>query len=163
MTKTSKDEGEKANPGGAGDCLAELEAIDHVVFDAFHVAEDVEHLIACHTDSLPEVARKLAVALLAIDAAGAARKAALVEQVEGRRMLILDARPRVENSALFWRPGGAGYTFDLGQAGLYTFDDARSHRETDVPVPYQIARSVARLHVPSDLLREAWDISPSKR
>ena len=48
------------------------------------------------------------------------------------KFYILDVRSVVGNCAMFWRPQGAGYTTQLEAAGLYSEEEARSHRETDI-------------------------------
>lgn len=49
--------------------------------------------------------------------------------VEPRRSdlgYIADVRNGPSDYVFFWRPGGAGYTSDLSQAGLYTREDYES-------------------------------------
>lgn len=70
---------------------------------------------------------------------------------------ILDTRQVVGNCALWWRPDGAGYTCDLGDAGLYSREAARSHRETDIAVPRELAERLAIRHVRLDQLRAALE------
>ncbi len=73
-----------------------------------------------------------------------------------KRFYILDTRQIVGNCALWWRPDGAGYTTELKEAGLYSERDAKSHRETDVAVPEEIAKACSVTHVPADGLRDAF-------
>ncbi len=68
---------------------------------------------------------------------------------------ILDARSCVGNCALWWRPNGKGYTCELSQAGLYTLEDASSHREIDIPVHRSIAENRVVKHVRWDALNDA--------
>lgn len=68
---------------------------------------------------------------------------------------IQDARSYVGNSVLFWRPGGAGYTTNLDEAGLYTLEEASSHRDTDIPIPFLIAHACISREVHGDTLRAA--------
>ena len=60
---------------------------------------------------------------------------------------ILDARSCVGNCALWWGPNGGGYTTELGEAGLYTLDDASSHSEHHIPVHRSIAENRQVRHV----------------
>ncbi len=71
-----------------------------------------------------------------------------------REYLILDMREVVGNCALFWRPEGRGYTCNLDEAGLYTYEEAMSHRDTDIPVHIDTARGSAVTHVRRDWLRQ---------
>ena len=63
---------------------------------------------------------------------------------------ILDIRSVVGNCALWWGPNGQGYTCNLDDAGLYTRAEAYSHRETDVPVPREMAERLVARHVRLD-------------
>ena len=60
---------------------------------------------------------------------------------------IQDTRSFVGDSALWWRPEGKGYTVNLDEAGTYTAAQCRGNRDTDRPVPVEIAMSVASTHV----------------
>jgi hypothetical protein len=64
---------------------------------------------------------------------------------------ILDSRSAVGNCALWWRPDSAGYTTELGEAGLY--ERCPSDRDTDILVPKEIAERLAVRHVRLDRLR----------
>jgi len=83
------------------------------------------------------------------------------------KFYILDSRTIVGNCALFWRPNGNGYTCDLNEAGLYTEEEAKSHRDTDIAVPEEMARTCSQSHVRVERLREMLDQAgtpwPSKR
>lgn len=68
---------------------------------------------------------------------------------------ILDARTCVGNCALWWGPNGSGYVCDLSKAGLYTLEDAKSHRETDIPIHRSIAENRVVKHV-------RWDAMPGE-
>lgn len=65
---------------------------------------------------------------------------------------VQDARPGsvVGNCASWWRPGGAGYTCDLNDAGVYRGAGLPSGRETDVPWPENYVRKHAVTHVRAD-------------
>lgn len=63
---------------------------------------------------------------------------------------LLDARSCVGNCASWWAPGGKGYVCDLRDAGKFTKEEAYSHRETDVPVPCEVADRAAVHHVRVD-------------
>lgn len=77
---------------------------------------------------------------------------------------ILDARSCVGNCALWWRPGGKGYTCELDQAGLFTEEAAGAHRRTDVPVHKDVARRLVVSHVRWEHLRDnGVDISGANR
>ena len=60
---------------------------------------------------------------------------------------LLDSRTVVGNCASFWCPEGKGYTVNLDEAGTYTAAQCRGNRDTDRPVPVEIAMSVASTHV----------------
>lgn len=63
---------------------------------------------------------------------------------------ILDARQIVGNCAMFWCPGGAGYTCELDKAGKYTRAEAFGKRPTDIPVECAVAEAAAIRHVRVD-------------
>ena len=67
---------------------------------------------------------------------------------------ILDSRTTVGNCALWWRPNGQGYCCNLDDAGLYTREDAESHRDTDIAVPRAVAEQLVVRHVRLDHLRQ---------
>lgn len=67
---------------------------------------------------------------------------------------ILDARSCVGNCALWWGKDSRGYTCNLDEAGLYTLEEALSHRDTDVPVHKDIARARIVQHVLWDHLTQ---------
>lgn len=67
---------------------------------------------------------------------------------------ILDARSCVGNCALWWRPDGRGYTCELNEAGLYDEEYAGGLRDTDIPVPVEVAKRLSVVHVRLDHLRE---------
>lgn len=82
---------------------------------------------------------------------------------------ILDNRSAVGNCALLWCPNGAGYTTQLDEAGLFSEEEAYSHRETDIPIPEELAKAASVTHVRSDRLRTLmfdaglpWKGSPQK-
>lgn len=68
------------------------------------------------------------------------------------RFYILDTRTVAGNCALWWRPGGHGYTTQLEEAGLFVAGE-RSLRETDLLVPEAVAQAHAATHVRLDTLR----------
>jgi hypothetical protein len=80
---------------------------------------------------------------------------------------ILDARSCVGNCALWWGPDGKGYVCELDKAGLYTLEDANSHRATDIPVHRTIAEKRAVRHVRWEPLHSAgvgiYDAQSGKR
>jgi hypothetical protein len=68
---------------------------------------------------------------------------------------VLDARTVVGNCAMWWCPNGQGYTCRIDEAGLYTADDVKSMRETDVPIHRdEVAKFVVQ-HVRLDHMRQA--------
>lgn len=64
---------------------------------------------------------------------------------------IRDARGDVGNCILWWCPGGHGYTCELDKAGKFTKSEAFGKRETDIPVPVEVADAAAIQHVRSDI------------
>ena len=82
----------------------------------------------------------------------------------GRDYYILDARQCVGNCAVWWRPQGKGYTCELNKAGLFTKEEAESHRKTDLPVHKDIAEGLVRQHVRWDsLISHGVDIYGAQR
>lgn len=77
--------------------------------------------------------------------------------LERGMFFILDSRSCVGNCAMWWGPDRKGYVCDLDEAGVYTEAEARSHRDTDVAVPCEIARHFSVTHCRSDWLREQYD------
>jgi hypothetical protein len=71
---------------------------------------------------------------------------------------ILDTRTPVGNCALWWAKDSRGYTCDLDEAGIYTEAEARSHRDTDVAVPCEVARKHTVVHCRLDWLRQNYDM-----
>ena len=76
-------------------------------------------------------------------------------RISSAHYYILDARSCVGNCALWWGPDGKGYVCDLSKAGLYTLEDASSHRATDVPVHRSIAENRVVKHVRWEHLHQA--------
>jgi len=66
---------------------------------------------------------------------------------------IQDTRSVVGDCVLWWGPDGNGYTLNIERAGLYTYKQASSHRETDVPWPKSMVDSLISSHVHIDSLR----------
>lgn len=79
------------------------------------------------------------------------------------KYLIMDSRSVVGNCALWWRPEGKGYTGEFSEAGVFDYKSAHAHRETDIPVPFELAEAVAVRHVRVDMLREFIDLDPGKK
>lgn len=63
---------------------------------------------------------------------------------------IRDTRQIVGNCVLWWGINRAGYTTELDKAGKYTEDETRGLRETDVPIPCEVADKAATIHVRAD-------------
>jgi hypothetical protein len=61
---------------------------------------------------------------------------------EGERFYLWDTRNYSGDFMLWWRHEGHGYTYNLDEAGLYSSEDARTGRDTDVPVPEELARKM---------------------
>jgi hypothetical protein len=98
-----------------------------------------------------------------------ADKKAVDPMTDPKRFYILDTRQIVGNCALWWCPEGAGYTTQLEGAGLFSEEDAKSHRYTDVAVPEDLAKKCSVTHVRVERLRDefhkagiAWP-APEKR
>ncbi len=68
--------------------------------------------------------------------------------------LIWDSRKGPSDMAWFWRKDGKGYTSDIDDAGRYTFDQATSHRRTDIAVPLELAIKISQRCVLLDVLRQ---------
>lgn len=64
---------------------------------------------------------------------------------------IRDARGDVGNCVLWWCPNGQGYTCELDKAGKYTEQEAFGRRDTDIPVPCEVAEAAAIRHVRADV------------
>ncbi len=60
----------------------------------------------------------------------------------------------VGNCALWWGKDRKGYTTQLEDAGLYTADEVRGMRETDVGWPKEFVESIAVRHVRVEPMRE---------
>ncbi len=63
---------------------------------------------------------------------------------------IRDRRQTVGNCVMWWREGGNGYTCNLDEAGKYTEAAAFHKRDTDIPVPVEVAEAAAVRHVRGD-------------
>ncbi len=60
------------------------------------------------------------------------------------RYYIQDTRSYLGDAVMWWRPNGEGYTSDIDAAGEYEEEHAmRLHegRETDLPIPVDVARA----------------------
>ncbi len=86
-------------------------------------------------------------------------------KAEPGEYLILHTEVVVGEAALFWRPNNSGYTIDFDQAGRYTREEAhaKGHRNTDIPVPVDIARACVRASVWMGKLRERMDCAPGRK
>ena len=74
---------------------------------------------------------------------------------DAKLFYIRDARQVVGNCALWWAVNGAGYTCELDQAGVYTYDEAFSgRRATDIPYEIEEVEKLVVRHVRLDHLRE---------
>ena len=78
------------------------------------------------------------------------------------RYYLSDDRQVVGNCMLWWCPNGAGYTCELGKAGIYTGSEA-DHRDTDVPWPVDYVQSRVVVHVRRDRLRDGIPASQEPR
>lgn len=74
------------------------------------------------------------------------------------RYYILDTRGCVGNCAMWWAPDRKGYTSELNKAGLYTAEQCRGLRETDIPILREIVERHAVRHVRLDRLRDAGHV-----
>ena len=73
------------------------------------------------------------------------------------RFYILDTRTIVGNCAMFWGPDKGGYTTELDKAGLYSKEETRGLRDTDLAVPEDLARAFAVTHVRVETLHSALE------
>lgn len=76
--------------------------------------------------------------------------------------LILDRRTVTGNCGQWWRPNGSGYCCSIDEAGRYSYADAHSHRDTDIPVPLSLAEALVVRHVRVDQLDERMSLWPAK-
>lgn len=76
---------------------------------------------------------------------------------------LVDLRGTVGNCASLWRAGGKGYTCDVNDAGLFTEEQALSHRETDLPVPAELVEHLAIRHVRIDHIRKHIDVEAYRK
>ena len=60
---------------------------------------------------------------------------------------VQDDRQIIGNCASWWRPGAAGYTCEISEAGVYTGIEVRGMRNSDVPWPVAAVREVVVQHV----------------
>ena len=81
----------------------------------------------------------------------------LVEPSGEQLYYLLDCRSAVGNCALWWRPNGKGYCCELREAGLYTEVEAFGHRDTDIPVPREVAEGNMQGHVCYERMR-SWAV-----
>lgn len=89
----------------------------------------------------------------------------IAKSVDDERVYyILAASERApQDVALWWRPDGNGYTYDIKQAGLYTEEYvSKLHRSGDVPVHRDVARRYTMTIVRRSHLHEKGDV-PTKR
>ena len=72
---------------------------------------------------------------------------------------VQDTRQIVGNCALWWCPEGLGYTCEIDRAGLYTEDEVRHMRATDMAWPRELVDRLIVRHVRMDTMRQApeWD------
>lgn len=90
-------------------------------------------------------------------AAKATRKEAPREHVKSPSgvYLIQDTRQYVGNCVLWWRPEGAGYTTEFGEAGRFNEEEIRGNRDTDVAIPIEAATAACVTHVRAETLTRA--------
>jgi len=72
--------------------------------------------------------------------------------------VILDSRVVVGNTPLFWMPNGNGYGSVITDIGRYSKEMAHSRRDTDVPIPLDLAVSCARPRIDIQLLNREMEI-----
>lgn len=66
---------------------------------------------------------------------------------------LQDARSYCGDIMIWWRIGGKGYTTDLDQAQVFTEDELKSKRETDIPWEHSLISGKAKRMVNSEDLR----------
>ena len=74
-----------------------------------------------------------------------------------KKYYIRDSRSYVGNNLVFWAKGSSGYTCHIGDAELYTEEEAQSihaNRKTDVPMLKEEVEAAATLQVDVQLLRK---------
>ncbi len=72
------------------------------------------------------------------------------------RYYIQDTRVYVGNSVVWWREGGAGYTANFDEAGLFSeqeANDAHRNRASDKPIPEDVAKASTSSHVDIQKMR----------
>jgi hypothetical protein len=75
------------------------------------------------------------------------------EEMAGRYLIL--ANSVKGEHALWWRPNKTGYTVELSKAGVYTRAELIGLRETDIPVPFSLAKDLAVCVVFVGTLRES--------
>jgi len=76
---------------------------------------------------------------------------------------VMDGRTVVGNCASWWCPDGKGYCCNLDDAGLYTADDVAGMRDTDIPVPREVAERLVVRHVRRDHVTQNIKVRRSPR
>ena len=83
--------------------------------------------------------------------------AALVASDPNRMYYLQDKRTYVGNCVMWWRSGGAGYTTDLTEAGIFTRKEAfekMRQRATDIPWPKDYIDTIARPRVDMQVMKK---------
>jgi len=68
---------------------------------------------------------------------------------------VEDSRRPVGNCMLWWRPEGKGYTTQIEEAGLYSAEQVKQMRSSDVGWPEPFVRKHLVGHVRRDRLKQA--------
>ncbi len=126
-----------ADAPGLGNAIATL--IDEVILA---VTESADHHAA---DALDAAAR-------ARGWASAHEHVAYTAPEREPLFVIQDTRSLVGNTPLFWMPNANGYGSVISDVGRYTKAEAFGKRETDFPVPLEIAVACARPRIDVQLL-----------
>lgn len=76
--------------------------------------------------------------------------------------VLIDCRTIVGNTPLFWMPNGHGYGSVVSEVARFTEAEARGHRDTDFPVPLELAIRCARPRVDIQLLNRELEAAGMK-
>lgn len=68
----------------------------------------------------------------------------MAESLRSKLYYMQDKRQFVGNDVLWWAIGSNGYTTNIDKAELFTEQEIKSYRDTDIPWPFDYINSIAR-------------------